>query len=285
MPTTAVVTRPLLSAAVITLLAFGAARAHRPSASRGVVPMPRIARHPAVGRAAGHGGERRRLPRQRRAHGARHRRRCGATAISRRPRTATRPTWLSASTSRMSAPTASDLSDRLRAAGYGNPGDGWRAGEDLGWGTGERATPNALVDAWLDSDQHRRILLSAGYQRDRRRRRRRARRRRRTPACPARPTPWTSGRSGLDRLRGMTATAPSGARYGVTSMVAPLQRVLVRRPALRATGTAPAGGHPTRPRSSASTRRSSSCSTASAPRSRSRTRSTARSTRSTCTTR
>ena len=30
----------------------------------------------------------------------------------------------------------------------------------------------------------------------------------------------------------MTATAPSGARFGVTSMVAPLQRVLVRRPAL-----------------------------------------------------
>jgi N-dimethylarginine dimethylaminohydrolase len=29
----------------------------------------------------------------------------------------------------------------------------------------------------------------------------------------------------------MTASAPSGARYGVTSMVAPLQRVLVRRPA------------------------------------------------------
>lgn len=30
----------------------------------------------------------------------------------------------------------------------------------------------------------------------------------------------------------MTASAPSGARYGVTSMVAPLKRVLVRRPAL-----------------------------------------------------
>src|SRR3954454_5094813 len=30
----------------------------------------------------------------------------------------------------------------------------------------------------------------------------------------------------------MTASAPSGARYGVTSMVAPLRRVLVRRPAL-----------------------------------------------------
>src|SRR4051794_904810 len=30
---------------------------------------------------------------------------------------------------------------------------------------------------------------------------------------------------------GVTASAPSGARYGVTSMVAPLRRVLVRRPA------------------------------------------------------
>jgi dimethylargininase len=30
---------------------------------------------------------------------------------------------------------------------------------------------------------------------------------------------------------GMTTSAPSGARYGVTSMVAPLRRVLVRRPA------------------------------------------------------
>src|SRR4051812_16437451 len=29
----------------------------------------------------------------------------------------------------------------------------------------------------------------------------------------------------------MTATAPSGARYGCTSMVAPLKRVLVRKPA------------------------------------------------------
>ena len=55
------------------------------------------------------------------------------------------------------------LGDRLRRAGYGRPGDGWRAGEDIGWGTGARATPNALVDAWLDSPGHRRILLSASY--------------------------------------------------------------------------------------------------------------------------
>lgn len=56
------------------------------------------------------------------------------------------------------------LSDRLRDAGYGRPGDGWRAAEDLGWGTGQRATPNALVDAWLDSPPHRRILLSSAYE-------------------------------------------------------------------------------------------------------------------------
>jgi uncharacterized protein YkwD len=61
------------------------------------------------------------------------------------------------------SPARQGLSDRLRKAGYGNPGDGWRAGEALGWGTGERATPNALVDAWLNSPPHRRILLAPGY--------------------------------------------------------------------------------------------------------------------------
>jgi uncharacterized protein YkwD len=61
------------------------------------------------------------------------------------------------------SPNGDTLSDRLRQAGYGRPGDGWRAGEDLGWGTGDRATPNALVDAWLASPGHRRILLSGSY--------------------------------------------------------------------------------------------------------------------------
>jgi uncharacterized protein YkwD len=60
-------------------------------------------------------------------------------------------------------PDGDTLSDRLRKAGYGRPGDGWRAGENLGWGTGDRATPNSLVDAWLASPGHRRILLSGTY--------------------------------------------------------------------------------------------------------------------------
>ena len=59
-------------------------------------------------------------------------------------------------------PGGSTLGDRLRSAGYGR-GQGWRAGEALGWGTGSLATPNALVDEWLDSPPHRRILLDSGY--------------------------------------------------------------------------------------------------------------------------
>lgn len=61
------------------------------------------------------------------------------------------------------SPTGGDLGDRIRRAGYGRPGDGWRAGENIGWGTGVKATPNALVDAWLDSPPHRKIMLSRRF--------------------------------------------------------------------------------------------------------------------------
>jgi uncharacterized protein YkwD len=60
-------------------------------------------------------------------------------------------------------PGGADLADRIRSAGYGRPGDGWKAGEALGWGTGSRATPASLVDEWLASPGHRRILLDPGY--------------------------------------------------------------------------------------------------------------------------
>jgi uncharacterized protein YkwD len=59
-------------------------------------------------------------------------------------------------------PGGADLGDRLRAAGYGR-GQGWHAGEALGWGTGPRATPAALVAAWLDSPAHRHLLLDPGF--------------------------------------------------------------------------------------------------------------------------
>ena len=60
-------------------------------------------------------------------------------------------------------PGGDDLGDRLRDAGYGDPGDGWRAGENLGWGTGNRATPASLVDEWLASPGHQRNMLERSF--------------------------------------------------------------------------------------------------------------------------
>jgi uncharacterized protein YkwD len=59
-------------------------------------------------------------------------------------------------------PGGADLGDRIRHAGYAN-GQGWKAGEALGWGTGSRATPAALVDEWLASPPHRHIILDPSY--------------------------------------------------------------------------------------------------------------------------
>lgn len=61
------------------------------------------------------------------------------------------------------SPSGKTVGDRVREAGYGDPGDGWRVAENLGWGTGARATPNSLVDEWLASPPHRRSLLDASY--------------------------------------------------------------------------------------------------------------------------
>ena len=61
------------------------------------------------------------------------------------------------------SPDGDSVGDRIRKAGYGKPGDGWKVGENLGWGTGERATPNALVDAWLNSPPHKKNMLTGSY--------------------------------------------------------------------------------------------------------------------------
>ena len=60
-------------------------------------------------------------------------------------------------------PGGEDLADRLRDAGYGRSGDGWRAGENLGWGTGNHATPSSLVDQWLASPRHRDNMLERSF--------------------------------------------------------------------------------------------------------------------------
>ena len=60
-------------------------------------------------------------------------------------------------------PSGDSVGDRVRVAGYGDPGDGWKVGEDIGWGSGQKATPAWIVQAWLNSPRHRRILLSDTY--------------------------------------------------------------------------------------------------------------------------
>ena len=61
------------------------------------------------------------------------------------------------------SPNGDSVGDRIREAGYGKPGDGWKVGENLGWGTGERATPNSLVDEWLNSPPHKKNMLTGSY--------------------------------------------------------------------------------------------------------------------------
>jgi len=61
------------------------------------------------------------------------------------------------------SPGGETVGDRVRDAGYGRPGDGWRVGENLGWGTGRRAAPNALVDAWLNSPPHKKNMLNGAF--------------------------------------------------------------------------------------------------------------------------
>lgn len=61
------------------------------------------------------------------------------------------------------SPGGRTVGDRVRDAGYGKPGDGWRVGENLGWGTGQRAAPNALVDEWLNSAAHKKNMLNGAF--------------------------------------------------------------------------------------------------------------------------
>jgi uncharacterized protein YkwD len=59
------------------------------------------------------------------------------------------------------SPEGSTLGERARAAGY----DGGTLGETLGWGSGDLATPSAIVAGWMASPPHHAILLAAQFRR------------------------------------------------------------------------------------------------------------------------
>jgi uncharacterized protein YkwD len=61
------------------------------------------------------------------------------------------------------SPDGRTVLDRVRATGYFAGSSTWRVGETIAGGTGVRATPRAVVSAWMHSDGHRAILLDGAF--------------------------------------------------------------------------------------------------------------------------
>jgi uncharacterized protein YkwD len=56
-----------------------------------------------------------------------------------------------------------DVVARLTAVGYIPKSGEWVVGENLAWGSGALATPQSLVNAWMNSPPHRENLLANDY--------------------------------------------------------------------------------------------------------------------------
>jgi uncharacterized protein YkwD len=57
----------------------------------------------------------------------------------------------------------SSVGGRLQASGYASRKDRWAAGEALAWGTGEKSTAREIVTGWMNSLEHRYILLTPRF--------------------------------------------------------------------------------------------------------------------------
>ena len=55
------------------------------------------------------------------------------------------------------------FADRIRDTGYLSKVSTWVVGENLAWGSGERATADAIVRAWMDSPAHRANILNGRF--------------------------------------------------------------------------------------------------------------------------
>ena len=61
------------------------------------------------------------------------------------------------------APGGSTMLGRVRATSYLRGARGWALGENLAWGTGSLATPVKTVEAWMNSEGHRRNILDRSF--------------------------------------------------------------------------------------------------------------------------
>ncbi len=60
-------------------------------------------------------------------------------------------------------PAGVTMVDRILAARYASRNVGWSLGENLAWGTGSRATPRSIMQAWMDSPGHRANVVKRAY--------------------------------------------------------------------------------------------------------------------------
>jgi uncharacterized protein YkwD len=61
------------------------------------------------------------------------------------------------------SPNGDTFVDRIITAGYAKRNDAWTIGENLAWGTGELSTPQAIMDAWMNSAGHKANILKKSY--------------------------------------------------------------------------------------------------------------------------
>jgi uncharacterized protein YkwD len=60
-------------------------------------------------------------------------------------------------------PSGPGLEQRIRHSGYLSRARGWKLGETLAWGSGGLASPHQIVQAWMHSPPHRRVILYSSY--------------------------------------------------------------------------------------------------------------------------
>jgi uncharacterized protein YkwD len=61
------------------------------------------------------------------------------------------------------SPEGNGPADRIAATGWMRGRASWSIGEDLGWGTGLRGRPQAIVAAWMASPPHRHTILTRRF--------------------------------------------------------------------------------------------------------------------------
>jgi uncharacterized protein YkwD len=61
------------------------------------------------------------------------------------------------------SPNGDSVADRARRTGYIKSSCSWEVGEVLAWGVAGRSTAAATVRAWMNSPEHRHILVSSRY--------------------------------------------------------------------------------------------------------------------------